>query len=415
MRKNSTHWKAANPNVRIMACLLAGIYIANRFPLLMQYEARTTCLIAIVILICSLILISHTGPILVPLILFIWGYCLQWTSIIQTSISIDVLYQLVQPIKIWCLHKIDTNIHDTEANAFTKALLLGTKANLRPQIKEAYATLGIIHIIAISGMHLEIIYQYLLKISALADPLQKMKWAQFTFLMLCIITYTLMTEASPSVVRASLFFSLYLLGQYCNLHRYGLNIIASTALMMLLFQTNIIYHIGWQLSYAAVVGIHYIAPYFQKWALMDNPILQLIWNTFCITLATQITTLPLLFLYFHQVSTWMIISNLIMVPLSNFLLHGLVLLIFMPSMQPYIHWIGSFLQAYMLLLQKIVWYLFQASPNSLKLSFHKVEQVFLYYLLLFLLLNWIKEKQTKWLFWAIVILSTTIIIKLFSL
>jgi len=106
-------------------------------------------------------------------------------------------------------------------------------------------------------------------------------------------------------------------------------------------------HIGWQLSYAAVVGIHIVHPRIQKMLLIKNPAIQDIWNNFSITLATQITTLPLLIYYFNQVSTGIILSNMIMIPLSNILLKALIILVLLPyHWCQWVHW-GQFIEIFM--------------------------------------------------------------------
>jgi len=114
----------------------------------------------------------------------------------------------IAPLRKSILQKIDILILNPNNNGFAKALLIGEKTLIDPNITEAYTALGIVHIIAISGMHLDIIGKYLI---SMTKWLPKQKWLQLfelIFITTIIIIYTLVTHASPSVVRAALFFVL---------------------------------------------------------------------------------------------------------------------------------------------------------------------------------------------------------------
>jgi len=415
MIQTTQHWNAAHPNFRICLFLIIGIFLAWKYPIHRALHITQYGLSIIFMMIGTLFLIRYGKPLFVPLVLMVWGYILQATQQWHSPIDTNGIYQIIFPIKAWVLTKIDFYFTLPDANAFAKAMLLGEKTKMSSSIKEAYLTLGIVHIIAISGMHLEIIYQYFQKIYNLIPYLKNEKTTKCVFLLTTVCLYTFMANASPSVVRASLFFSIYLMGQYFELHKYTLNSIASGLLIITLLNTATLFHIGWQLSYAAVLGIHFISPIIQNKLSIENPIIQSVWKNFSITIATQLTTLPLLILYFHQVSLWMVLSNLIMVPLSNLLLHGLVIFILSPHFFLINAWLANIIQTYILLLHQCVAFLYQNGPSPLQMSNVQLPDIIVFYLILLLLAIWSSKRQAHWLFWAIVLASLYFLLKLFSI
>jgi competence protein ComEC len=415
METSIQHWKAAHPNLMISLYLLLGIYFGQSIHLSQFIDQGKYYIVIIILILISLLVLAYSKWQLCSIILIIWGYCLQSTSQHQTNLHFDFIDSFIEPIRLAIAKKIDLCIKESSSNAYSKALLMGSKAEMSPTLKEAYTSLGIIHIIAISGMHLEIIYQHLLRISyVLPFPKQDSKM-KLLLLLFCIWVYTFVAQAGPSVVRASLFFSSYLIGRHYYLHKYTLNIIASGMLIIIIWQTKTIYHIGWQLSYAAVLGIHLLSPLFKKMIQIDNLILKLIWNNCVMSCAVQFTTLPLLLFYFHQASAWIILSNLIIVPLSNLLLHGLVLLICTPNYFSLAFYMGRLIEKYIIIINSIVLKLHIHSPRTFQFPKIQFNHIALYYVILLLLYLWLYQKQAKWLFIAILLTTSYILAKLFSI
>ena len=158
--------------------------------------------------------------------------------------------------------------------------------------------------------------------------------------------YTLMAFSSPSIVRASVFFSIYFIGKFLQQSSFTLNTIAGGMLLLLLFDVKNLDNLGLQLSYAAVMGIHLFYPLFYKMLPMDNPILSFLWSNLCLSFAAQLTTLPILVYHFHQIASLVLVSNFIMVPLSNVLLYSLVLLLVCPSVFGLPYLFGQWIQQY---------------------------------------------------------------------
>lgn len=141
--------------------------------------------------------------------------------------------------------------------------------------------------------------------------------------------YALLTGLSPSVMRAATMFSFILLGN--SLHRSGntYNSLAASALLLLLIDTQVIYNIGFQLSYAAVFAILFIQPKISQLFHFKYLIFRKTWDLIAVSIAAQLGTFPLAIYYFHQFPNYFLLTNLWVIPLAFIIVSAgiLVLLI----------------------------------------------------------------------------------------
>jgi competence protein ComEC len=193
-----------------------------------------------------------------------------------------------------------------------------------------------------------------------------------------------------------------------------LNFIAAGVLTILLFDIKHLHHIGLQLSYAAVIGIRLFYPIFNKMLPMENPLLVFLWSNFSVTLSAQLTTFPILAYQFHKVSTMVLLSNFVMVPLSNLLLYGLAFLLLVPNWYGLAGYLGWIVEKYLLFINWTIHYAYTNSFAKMALVAFSKYMVLVYYLCLFSLYLWLFYKKVKYLQYAIWLLSVLFIIKLFS-
>ena len=419
MEKSLSHWKAEHPLLFISISMSIGYLIANEYDY-DQTSSNTAITLFIVgismgALICLPILTLKKWQegIIILFILVSWGCVLYLSTHSQNLIWLPYPNGIISDTRIWMIQKIDKHIIDKEASGFAKALLIGVKSDIDKNIIKAYTQLGIIHIIAISGMHLDIIFKNLVSVTGHLP--RKIFWRllELAIVLITVWIYTFIAFASPSVVRASIFFSLFFVGTFLNQPKYTLNCIAGGILVILFFDIHSIYHIGLQLSYAAVIGIHLFYPIFYKMLPMDNPILNWMWSNLSITLSAQLTTLPILLFHFHQTSTLVIISNFIMVPLSTLLLYALIILVIIPNQVSFSILLGTLIQSYINLLNRIVLYFHQnpiGTPMLLEMSGRMVAG---YYFWLLFVYIWLYKREAKYLFYSLVVITLLSLIKLF--
>lgn len=349
------------------------------------------------------------------IILLFWGALIAQYHVSSSFLSDMVSTQWVMDTRQYFTLKLDRSFSDPESNAFAKSLLFGTKTEMSPTLKSAYQQLGILHIIAISGMHLDILFKLLEKGTLWLPNKNWARWTKLISLLLIVWSYTLIANAGPSVVRASLFFSTLLIGRFFYFNLFSLNTICIGILLVLLYNSQIITGISLQLSYAAVVGIHFFYKPLLKLLPMDNRLLHFAWSNLAISIAAQLTTLPIILYYFHSSSSLSIIGNFLFVPLSSLLLYALLVWMVLPNIELF--------QA--LIAKGIGWYI-KAMNGSIRLLFQYLQiedrnynlgiaGLLYYYFCLFVGLYWLINKSPKSL--LLLLLGTCLYscIKLFSL
>lgn len=222
------------------------------------------------------------------------------------------------------------NAHDLNDKqlAIASALLVGYKHFLSSDQVNAFASAGAMHVLAVSGLHVGIVF---LMLNTLLKPLKKKRWTRVlkaTILLLTLWFYAAITGFSPSVSRAVTMFSFVIISQLMNRQSNIYNALASSALVLLIYNPFYIVEVGFQLSYVAVFGIVYLQPKIYELWEPRFYIVNKIWEITAVSLAAQIATFPLGLLYFHQFPNYFLISNLVVIPLATLILVvGIVLVL----------------------------------------------------------------------------------------
>jgi competence protein ComEC len=202
---------------------------------------------------------------------------------------------------------------ESKALPIANAILIGQKDDLDTVTIKRYAQSGAMHVLAVSGLHVGIVY---LVFHYALFFLEKTRLKEFKpYLMLLLLwTYALITGASPSVLRATTMFSFISIGNALQQHVNIYNMIAASALVLLIVNPYVILALGFQLSYLAVIGIIYVQPKLYKLLVFKNLILDKLWTLSSVSIAAQLATFPLGMLYFHQFPNLFLISNLVVIP-----------------------------------------------------------------------------------------------------
>ena len=217
----------------------------------------------------------------------------------------------------------------SRTNALLRALLTGKRDLLDKHTVAAFRRAGASHILALSGLHLGIIY---LIISRLLFFLGKSRRA-FILRSAIIVglcgTYTLATGAGPSIVRAFIFITLAEIARNCpGRRRSGVNIWCTALLIQLCLKPSVISSIGFQLSYLAMLGTFTIFPVLRDWYPSAGPSkdrwnpIRRIWEMMALSLSCQLFTAPLVWLRFHTFPKYFLLANLISLPLTEALMVG---------------------------------------------------------------------------------------------
>jgi competence protein ComEC len=227
----------------------------------------------------------------------------------------------------WVLRQITRYIPSPAENGVAQALLIGYRGDLDKNLVEKYANTGVVHIIAISGMHLGMIYALLLFILKPLGSSKRMRILQALLSVGIIWLFTLLTGAAPSISRAAVMFTMVATGQLLYRQSSIYNTLAAAAILLLLINPFGLWDVGFQLSFAAVLSIAiFYNPILQWWTPGLLP-LRYIWQMMAVTIAAQILTLPLGIYHFHQFPVYFLLANVVAVPLSALALYGLLLLL----------------------------------------------------------------------------------------
>ncbi|HLO80398.1 MAG TPA: ComEC/Rec2 family competence protein [Chitinophagaceae bacterium] len=230
------------------------------------------------------------------------------------------------------LKVIDNNFRHAEERALAKALLVGYRDELDMTTVAAYTNTGVIHVIAISGLHLGLIYALLL---ILTSPLVKGRKSRIITniaIGISLWVFTLICGATPSVVRSAVMFTSLLAGDTLGSENNTGNALASSAFLLLCFDPFLLRDIGFQLSYAAVASLLVYNRAISSIYLPENGILLHAWSSISTSIAAQILTTPLVLVHFHQFPLLFVMSNLVAVPVSGIILILLILLVIVQSL-----------------------------------------------------------------------------------
>lgn len=227
---------------------------------------------------------------------------------------------LIDKIRNWILHTIKTNISDPAEAGLTEALLIGYKEDLDDALQDAYTASGISHIIAVSGMHMGLIFYVLTTFIGIFVSKKTSRLTGLALILPLLWAFTLVTGASPSVLRSVVVFTIMLLGNAMLKKSGSINALLASAYFLLVVQPSMLKDIGFQLSYSAVLSIIIFEPLVSKWIYVKNKMLAYVWSMIAITIAAQILTTPIVLYHFKQFPVLFLITNLIAVPLSSLVL-----------------------------------------------------------------------------------------------
>ncbi len=242
------------------------------------------------------------------------------------------LWDIIYDIQTWIQQSLKKYLGvDAKALGIAEALLIGYKNDLDPQLLSAYTNSGVVHIIAISGLHLSLIYFLLGWLLGQIPHLSENKIIKGILLIIGLWFFSLLCGASASVLRSAVMFTCLIVGQSLQRQTSIYNSLASAAFLLLCFNPYYLWDIGFQLSYIAIIGIVVLQKPLQKLIPIQNFFVRKIWEMTSITISAQVFTFPICIYYFHQFPNLFLLTNLIAIPLSSIiLLIEIVLLVVSP-------------------------------------------------------------------------------------
>ncbi len=221
---------------------------------------------------------------------------------------------------------------DIRCNALAKALVTGERSGIPRDIVLAFRESGASHILALSGLHLGIIYTIISRSLSILGNYRILWIPRSMVIMLICGFYTIATGAAPSTVRALLFIVLAEYGRLARRHRSTGQLLFAALIIQLTISPLSVKSAGFQLSYAAMAGIAFIFPWLKGlWPgniYEDRTLERLtrrIWEICAMSISCQITTGPLAWLYFGALPKHFLLTNLLALPLTGLIIPSIVL------------------------------------------------------------------------------------------
>ena len=224
---------------------------------------------------------------------------------------------------------------DGETSAVVTAMALGEKTALGRDLRDRYSVSGVSHLLALSGLHLSVIYMVL---SFLFVRRRWNVWGQ-AVAVAAIWAYVLLVGMPPSVVRAAIMITLCAAGAVMGSKAVVGNNIGIAATLMMFFNPYCLWDVGFQLSFVAVLSIFALfGPLYRvipaEW-LFCHRVGRWAWTMTCVSVAAQIGVTPLVLYYFGRFSCYFLLTNFVAIPLATLVVY-LALAFFCLSFVPYV-------------------------------------------------------------------------------
>ena len=214
-----------------------------------------------------------------------------------------------------------------DERAIIQALVLGQKKDINKDLYSSYATAGAAHILAVSGLHVGILYFILTFILSFINRLKYGSFIQSFLIIFCLWFFAFVTGLSPSVTRAVTMFSIFAFAKTINRESSTMNNLFLSFFLLILVNPLWLFHVGFQLSYLAVFSIILVQPKLSRYYRPKFYIDKLFWGIFTVSIAAQLGVLPLSIYYFHQFPGLFFLTNIVVLPIIGLLLGGGILLL----------------------------------------------------------------------------------------
>lgn len=222
------------------------------------------------------------------------------------------------------IEKIKVLLPRDKDAGFAEALLLGYKNDLNEDLNLDFMKTGTLHVLAVSGLHVGLIYMILNLLFKSFGTSRRTGYIKLIPILLGLWTYVYITGIGASILRAGIMFTMIAISDAFNRKSETFNTIFASAFIILIFDSNALFDVGFQLSYLAVVGIVYLNSLFELLPKSRYGLISKIQELALVTLAAQLFTFPLSLYYFHQFPIYFLPANLLIIPLTTGIMLGVI-------------------------------------------------------------------------------------------
>lgn len=267
----------------------------------------------------------------------------------------DALLAGIYRVRAYFLSLIQKTVAGTNEQAVATAIMLGYRDYVTDEVMQAYSGSGVLHVLSVSGLHVAVLYYVLNMLLGWMDRRRRLEILKGVVVIIIMLFYAGLTGLSPPVLRSVWMFTLITIARILDRDVSMYNVLSVSCLLLLIYDPYYIADVGFQLSYIAVVGIVYLYPMIHDiWAMPSfifrkpfgfvshafNYSFDFVWGLICVSIAAQLATFPVSLYYFHTFPNFFLLSNLLVIPLSNFVLISGMALFMAGWCHPLLHYIG---------------------------------------------------------------------------
>lgn len=315
-------------------CMMAGIVLGSRMLLSIPF-----CLLLLSVMVISTALLGRWGKVQTAGI----ALCAMMLGVLVIEMNmqkagegeasrIERTQQYFLHQRTLLLERLETAGLSDDRYAVVAAMALGDRSALTKELKETYSKTGASHVLALSGLHLGIIY------TLLSMLVVGRRWQMITQLatVLSIWAFVFLTGMSASVVRSAIMLTVYALLALGHRQKMSVNTLAFTAIVMLLVTPKALFDVGFQMSFMAVFSILLFVPLFYRpfsaEYLMTHRAVSWLWGMVAVSVAAQIGVAPLIAYYFGRFSCYFLLTNFIVIPAATLILYLALGTLLIPSL-----------------------------------------------------------------------------------
>ena len=322
------------PLLRLAVCMIIGITIANYIELPIPIFPVFAGMVVIALLLGSHRYLQSVAILLCFLLMgmFLMQRQLSMPDESQSVSRIDRSKQFFLSQRSKLLERFADGGVDGDAYAVVAAMSLGDKSALTRDLKDTYSVSGASHVLALSGLHLGIIYMLL------SVLLPRRRWPALSQLLIILFiwAFVFLVGMSVSVVRSAIMLTVYGLLSIGNRDKMSINALAFTAIVMLMWNPAWLFDVGFQMSFLAVFAILLFVPLFEDVFsaeyLMAHRWIKRIWGLVVVSCSAQLGVAPLIAFYFGRFSTYFLLTNFIVIPAAMAILWLSLVVLLFPSL-----------------------------------------------------------------------------------
>lgn len=218
---------------------------------------------------------------------------------------------------------LGTILPEGDVLAVARALAIGDKSSLTRELRAAYRDSGAMHLLALSGLHVGIIYGILSLVLAPLGGYAPLRRLRVAVILGFLWVFALISGLSPSILRAVLMITLFEISQFFSGTRSGPAALSLSAIISVLLNPEAPRELSFLLSYSAVAGIYLVYPRLRMLLSTRSRLIRYIWTTACISISCQLTCGVLAWFYFGTFPRYFLLTNLLAIPLATLVMYVL--------------------------------------------------------------------------------------------